>query len=532
MKSNAYWDDRVNQILADNHQSSTQQILRINQAYDKALKDVQQDIDKIFIKYAKGHNLTLAQAKKFLNGKIPNNVDELRLRLAQTSNEELKKSILAELNKNAYRARITRLEALKQSLNVNYRLLADKELKLSKQAYINTIKSSYYRNIYEFQRGTNLAFDIANINTRAVNMILNTEWLGSNYSSRVWGNTQNLASNLDSIITRGFLSGKALSTIAKELEKQTQYGKFAAERLVRTETTFFNNQAALEGYKEVGIEKYVFVATLDMRTSKVCQQHDRKVYLISEQVPGENCPPLHPFCRSTIRSYINDEILNRAQRRARNPITGKNELVGNMSYEEWYKKYAMGASYNELSNINPEYSVNMRKINTNKYTRKFEGIGKNGKVDIRVRNEAINMLKHRNGSEFEDIVYLDARTGKVIYSKIDSTKPFGINLGDDKKLIDSYGGELIAIHNHPGSTRPSIGDIITMNKSPNVVKSVIVGHNGNVHIISGMNKQVDIEKMFSEEYTYIKDIYGDKDLALVKATDSVYSKGIFEHVER
>lgn len=339
MKSNAYWEDRVNQILADNHQSSTQQILRINQAYDKALKDVQQDIDKIFIKYAKGHNLTLAQAKQFLNGKMPNNVDELRLRLTQTSNEELKKSIIAELNKKAYKARITRLEALKQSLSVNYKLLADKELRLSNKAYINTINEAYYRTCYEFQRGINLAFDVANINTRAVNMILRTEWAGSNYSARVWNNTQNLASNLDSIITRGFLSGKALNTIAKELEEQTGCGKFAAERLVRTETTFFNNQAALQGYKEVGVEKYVFVATLDMRTSKVCQEHDRKIYLISEQAPGDNCPPLHPFCRSTIRSYINDEILNRAKRRARDPETGKTYLVDNMSYPEWKKKH-------------------------------------------------------------------------------------------------------------------------------------------------------------------------------------------------
>ena len=70
MKSNSYWDDRVNQILADNHQSSTQQILRINQAYDKALKDVQHDINQIFLKYTAGHNLTVTQAKQILNSKM------------------------------------------------------------------------------------------------------------------------------------------------------------------------------------------------------------------------------------------------------------------------------------------------------------------------------------------------------------------------------------------------------------------------------------------------------------------------------
>lgn len=346
MKSNAYWINRVNEVLADNHQSSTEQIIRINKAYEKAAKDLQKDIDKIFIKYATGHNMTLTDAKRALNGKIPNNVDELRLRLAQTSNEELKKSILAELNKNAYKARITRLEALKQSLSVNYKLLADKELKLSKKIYIRTIKEAYYRTCYNFQSGINLAFDVANINTRAVNMILNTEWFGRNYSDSVWNNTQALVDRLDETITSGFLSGKSLKDIAKNIAELSSFGMFAAERLVRSETTFFNNQAALQGYKEVGVEEYVYVCTLDLRTCSCgkkgkpgCQQLDRKVFKISEQEPGKNCPPMHAFCRCTVRSYINDEILNRAKRRARDPETGKTYLVDNMSYEDWKNKY-------------------------------------------------------------------------------------------------------------------------------------------------------------------------------------------------
>ena len=356
MKSNAYWINKVNEVLADNHQSSTEQIIRINKAYEKAAKDLQKDIDKIFVKYATGHNMTLSEARKALNGKIPNNVDELRLRLAQTSNEELKKSILAELNKTAYKARITRIEALKQSLSVNYKLLADKELKLSKKSYIRTIKEAYYRTCYNFQSGINLAFDVANINTRAVNMILNTEWFGRNYSDSVWNNTQALVDRLDETITSGFLSGKSLKDIAKNIAELSNFGMFVAERLVRSETTFFNNQAALQGYKEVGIEKYVYVATLDARTcscgknGKVgCQQLDRKVFKISEQEPSKNCPPMHAFCRCTVRSYINDEILNRAKSRARDPETGKTYLVGNMSYEDWKNQYVKGNSQAELA---------------------------------------------------------------------------------------------------------------------------------------------------------------------------------------
>ena len=52
---------------------------------------------------------------------------------------------------------------------------------------------------------------------------------------------------------------------------------------------------------------------------------------------------MHPWCRSTTICNITDEELTNMKRRARNPITGKNELVpANMTYEQWYKKYVEG----------------------------------------------------------------------------------------------------------------------------------------------------------------------------------------------
>lgn len=347
MKSNAYWINRVNEVLADNHQSSTEQLLRINKAYEQATKDIQHDIDKIFNTYANHHNLTSIKAKKILNSKIDNFIYPILKRIyPRLSDGKLKDWCLAELNANAYRARITRLEALKKSVKLHCLEVYEQELKLSKASYINTIKEAYYRTCYNFQRGINLAFDVANINSRAVNMILNTEWFGRNYSDSVWNNTQALVDKLDETITSGFLSGKSLKDIAKNIAELSSFGMFAAERLVRSETTFFNNQAALQGYKEVGIDRYVYVCTLDLNTCSCgkhgkpgCQQLDRKIFNISEQEPGKNCPPMHAFCRCTVRSYINDEILNRCKRRARDPNTGKTYLVDNMSYAEWKEKY-------------------------------------------------------------------------------------------------------------------------------------------------------------------------------------------------
>lgn len=345
-RSNTYWDNRANQIIADNHISATTYLMRLNEAYKKAMAQTISDVNKIFATYANNHNLTNEQARKLLNENISNTeIRKLKHRLLKTSNEELKKQILARLNAKAYGARITRLDALQECINATFKELAGQEVKLFRSSFMKSIKSSYYRTCYEFQKGIDMAFSVASIDTRQLNMLLKAEWCGRNYSTSVWNNTNVVSKEVSKTIESSILSGKSLKTLAKDLEGLSNLGMFAAERLLRTETSYFSNQAALMGYEEVGIEKYVFVATLDGKTcscghkgKKSCGELDREVFHIKDKKVGINCPPMHPFCRCTVRSYISEEIYNRAQRRARDQITGKTKVVGNISYMEWRKQ--------------------------------------------------------------------------------------------------------------------------------------------------------------------------------------------------
>ena len=173
---------------------------------------------------------------------------------------------MSQLNADEYKARITRLEALKESIYINTKKADDVELQQSQLGYI---KEAYYLNIYDIQKGTGIVTDFAALPVNAIEEILKNNWSGKHYSERVWGNSDVLASKLEEVITSGIMSGKNSK-------------KMAAERLVRTETTYVTNMVELESYKELDIDKYIFVATLDLRTSPMCREMDGKIFEVSK----------------------------------------------------------------------------------------------------------------------------------------------------------------------------------------------------------------------------------------------------------
>lgn len=341
-RSNHYWEQRANSRMASYHRNSDETISKINKAYDKAIADINSDINKIFNKYAMEYKLSKTEARQLLNSYIhAKDLKSIRDKIKYIQDEDLKNYLMAQLNYSPYKARITRLEALKESIYINTKLLSQEELKLSTSDYIDNIKEAYYRNIFDIQKGIGLGFTFSEMPIDFIEEVLRNKWSGKNYSQRIWNNSDVLADRLEEVITSGLMSGKSSKRMAKELDDLSNYGKFASERLIRTETTYVTNMAEIESYKECDIEKCVFLATLDLRTSKICRSMDGKVLIVGKAKPGVNLPPLHPFCRSTTIAYLGKGTLETLQRRARDPVTGKNYIINNMNYNEWYDKFVV-----------------------------------------------------------------------------------------------------------------------------------------------------------------------------------------------
>lgn len=271
-QNNAYWDKRSMQRMAEYHKGADATVQTVTNAYDKAQKDIEASVQTIFDRFATDGNLTPDEALKMLNEPISKvEWNSIKSKINNIQDPAIKRQMLNRLNAPAYSARITRLEALKENTYIQSKIIADTEITASTTGYINTIDDAYYRTMFDVQQGVGASFEFAAMPTSRVEAVLKDPWAGKQFSSRIWDNTDVLASQVTDVITVGFLSGAGTAQMSKELAERMNVGKHAANRLIRTETTYMANAAEMESYEEAEIDEYIFVATLDKKTSKKCQ---------------------------------------------------------------------------------------------------------------------------------------------------------------------------------------------------------------------------------------------------------------------
>ena len=306
-------------IMDDSHKASESLIRDVNKLHDEMIKDLNERLENVYYNATKG--MTGEQVKKFLNGTM--------------SREEQ-----IAFNMQGYHSRISRLEAIKEEVDRVTGIVRDKSLDKMTNLFTDTIKESYYKHGFHIQESLGIGFTFGQIDDNLVKAILHEDFASQVYDKTMIRHFDKYTDDLREVIYKGMLIGKSNIAMRQDLEWVTGHSKLACERIIRTETTHFANAGEMLAYEESGIEKYVFVATLDNRTSPMCQNMDGKVFNVKDTKVGINTPPLHPFCRSTTIAYFDDDILSGMKRRAKNdPKSDSYVLDKNITYKEWKKEY-------------------------------------------------------------------------------------------------------------------------------------------------------------------------------------------------
>lgn len=334
--SNKYWIDRAIRLEGDIQNGVNVSIEELVRIYNKSFDDINTEIRKIKNTYKSVDGLTDEELNQYIiKAEQDKLATELKTLYNSTTDPVAKEELQKRIHAQAYKYRITRLEAIESKIYNAIKSSAIKELALTKKRYEDSLKAAYYRTIDDVANGYDVGVSFTVLPRKAIDKALEVKWSGKNFSERVWDNTDQLAKKAQEVIVSGLQTGRTVPQMSKDLDVLKYKGEHSATRLVRTETNYFLNQGTLKGYEDIGFTKYKFIATLDYRTSEVCQGLDRTVHNVEDAVASVNYPPMHPNCRST--TIQADMETGGTKRTARDPLTGKNYKVDkNTTYEQWY----------------------------------------------------------------------------------------------------------------------------------------------------------------------------------------------------
>lgn len=250
---------------------------------------------------------------------------------------------MKELENASAKHHIDKLTALKLECQAEY----DKAFNTENQKVADAIKEAYidrYDHVgYEVQKGFNVGFKLNGISEEKLDKVIRKPWApdGKNFSDRIWTKKEQMVEELYQALVRNTLGGSNLkdviNSMTKYVDKSTKNAKSAAARLVMTESAYFASQGQKDCFNDLGVEKYEIVATLDNKTSDICQGLDGKVFEMKEFEPGTTAPPFHVNCRSTTAPYFDDEF-SLGERAARGEDGKTYYVPSDMTYKEWKGK--------------------------------------------------------------------------------------------------------------------------------------------------------------------------------------------------
>ena len=308
-KNRDYWEER--QVKREAKAFTTIQDIEKEYkiALEKAKQDINKEISRITTTYMNDNILNYNEALKFLKGDdykvwkkdLHDYMKEYK-NLLKTAPLDAQKLYL-EIETLSARSRLSHLDSLKAQVDMEMvKLIFGVE-----DSAKNDLTSVYRDTFIEVTKDLGIN---AIVSRDKIKTVLDRPWSGANFSERLWSNTDKLAQTVKQEIVNGMIQGINLQTMTKRVSERFETAKKNdVERLLRTEVNYTLNQATLDGYKEAGIEKYEFSATLDSRTSQICSELHGEVFEIKKIAVGLNYPPMHPRCRSTTIPIVDYENL-------------------------------------------------------------------------------------------------------------------------------------------------------------------------------------------------------------------------------
>ena len=388
-----YWSKRMEQLEQSLHRPAEEVVHDLEGMYRQAERQIEADLSRWYSRFGNNNGVvSMAEARKLLtSGELKEfkwTLKEYREHAKDNGNGQWDR----QLENASARWHISRLEALKYQMQNTVEVLAGGQQDALDSLLKNTYLNGYGQTAFTLQSGIGIGFDIAGLSDRAIQTLLNKPWTldGRNFSERIWGSKQALIGELHKELTQNMLRGGNLEDVIAKLQQKFNTSYNNAARLVYTEHAYAVSVATGESYRATGVSHVVFIATLDERTSEICQSMDGTIIEMKDYQPGITVPPLHPYCRSTTSPYYAD-MVGIGERAARDEDGNTYYVPKEMKYPEWKQTFMKDPKTGEAGSkdgLTPVKAgailsvADCKTVADVENLMKQQGWFKNGKVDL------------------------------------------------------------------------------------------------------------------------------------------------------
>lgn len=460
-------------------------------------------------------------------------IDRLKQKYEWADTDKEKEKIKSQIQSKIYQKNYQK--ALETQLNEILSTMQDRTFTTVSE-YLNECYTNGFTGAMYDLHGQNIPFILPIDQEAVVRAVQLDSKINKSLYAKVGENITKLKKDIATSVSMGIAIGMSYEQVAQQLRFKmvgtynTKGGALArATTIARTEGHRVQIQACMDACysaRKMGADVVKqWDSTLDKRTRESHRVVDGEIRELDEEFSNGLMFPGDPDgraeevinCRCALlqrsRMALDESELEMLKRRAEYFGLDKTD-----SFEDFKKRYLNAT--NELTkpvdsgiiktgNIleNQRYGrnkntiVNKAYIDSGEYRRKFDSATDNPKVNKALYNCAKQALKHRSGTAFEDMYWIDDKSGKILLSVTDSTEERAIVYTDKMKNTIKKYKNVITLHTHPSSMPPSISDFNSAFQN-GYNGGLVVCHNGKV--FSYTSKEEVSEKLYN---MYISSFY-------------------------
>jgi SPP1 gp7 family putative phage head morphogenesis protein len=293
-----YWTKRQHQLKAAVERDETRLKKRLSDYYDLEFRKLEKAIAHYYQAYGEDNVIAYRKMTEALTPAdyrfLMEQMDDFAAKYPQYADMLPVRASIYQLN---------RLEGLQQSV-----MLSQKRIGAVNSEQIGEhLKKQALRSANAAAETLGFGKSFYSENDQIIQEFVNRAWSGGkNFSVRIWENTDKLAEYLNTDIAQGFARGTPYEKLVANIRRRfDQVSRRDAYRLIYTEGTYVMAEAGIAPFTK-DFKKYRLSPVEDGKVCAICAEVKTHVFNIEDRTPGENFPPLHPWCRCSFELVVED----------------------------------------------------------------------------------------------------------------------------------------------------------------------------------------------------------------------------------